>query len=186
MSDAIVTATLCASSAWTRRVCAKPGRVHGSRTDARTRISDCSFAEGVPEISGQHAHDVFDDMFAGDEQATRRSRTCVPIGTRWVSQHHEYRFSPRVVKDLPDDALTDDEKAARDAGKWVRGYDIRRSIKYEHTWVGIPSNIGATVQRDLEKIGIKAGDRTVCRLRRGSSSVLKGAKLDTFPKCSDW
>lgn len=121
-----------------------------------------------------------DDMFAGDEQRHDEAELAYRLARDGFLNTTSIGFSPRVVKDLPDDALTDDEKAARDAGKWVRGYDIRRSIKYEHTWVGIPSNIGATVQRDLEKIGIKAGDRTVADFVDVARQFLKGAKLDTF------
>ena len=121
-----------------------------------------------------------DDMFAGDDQRHDEAELAYRLARDGFLNTTSIGFAPRLVRDLPDEALTDDEKAAREAGKWVRGYDIRRSIKYEHTWVGIPSNVGATVQRDLEKVGIKAGDRTVADFVEVARQFLKGAKLDTF------
>lgn len=121
-----------------------------------------------------------DDMFAGDAQGHDEAELAYALARDGFLNTASIGFRPTLVKDLPDDVLTADEKAARTAGNWVRGYDIRKSIKYEHTLVGIPSNIGASVQRNLEKCGIKPGDRTVSDFVEVARKFIKGSTLDAF------
>lgn len=121
-----------------------------------------------------------DDMFAGDAQGHDEAELAYALARDGFLNTTSIGFRPIAVRDLPDEALTPEEKAARDAGQWVRGYDIRRSLKYEHTLVGIPSNIGATAVRSLKELGLEPGPRTVADFVDVARKYLKGGRLDSF------
>lgn len=121
-----------------------------------------------------------DDMFAGDAQGHDEAELAYALARDGFLNTTSIGFRPIAVRDLPDEALTSEEKTARDAGQWVRGYDIRRSLKYEHTLVGIPSNIGATAVRSLKELGLEPGPRTVADFVDVARKYLKGGRLDSF------
>lgn len=118
-----------------------------------------------------------DALFAGHEQGHGEAELVYALARDGFINTASIGFGIRAIKDLPDAALTDEERANRKAGQGVRGVDITASELYEWSPVGIPSNVGAEIQRN----GLVASpDWPVARVMDVARNYLKGSVLDDF------